>query len=106
MADYQLGFATRLRKSPYYIVQTTKSTGMCGWFVFTMDSFKSNKLELPRYSDKYRPSVEAQPTLKRKDLNEAFFPPAIFDMYFNPKKKRKGVHISLLVLTGLAHGWR
>ena len=32
MADYQLGFATRLRKSPYYIVQTTKSTGMCGWF--------------------------------------------------------------------------
>ena len=29
MADYQLGFATRLRKSPYYIVQTAKSTGMC-----------------------------------------------------------------------------
>ena len=66
-----------------------------------MGCFKLNELELPRYSDKYRPSVEAQPTLKRKDLNEAFFPPAIFDMYFNPKKKRKGVHFSLLVLPDL-----
>ena len=66
-----------------------------------MDCFKLDELELPRYSDKYRPSVEAQPTLKRKDLNEAFFPPAIFDMYFNPKKKRKGVHFSLLVLPDL-----
>ncbi|KAG6828821.1 hypothetical protein H0H92_006646 [Tricholoma furcatifolium] len=37
------------------------------------------------------PSVAAQPTLKRKDLNEAFFPPGIWDAYFNPKKKRKNV---------------
>ncbi|GLB42221.1 putative DNA-directed RNA polymerase III subunit Rpc31 [Lyophyllum shimeji] len=51
---------------------------------------KPNRLaKLPRYSDKYRPSVAAQPTLKRKDLNEAFFPPLIFDSYFNPKRKRK-----------------
>ncbi|RDB27919.1 hypothetical protein Hypma_002232 [Hypsizygus marmoreus] len=71
IADLQIGFATRLRKSPYYIVEKTKSN------------------ELPRYSDKYRPSVSAQPTLKRKDLNEAFFPPIIFESYFNPKKKRK-----------------
>ncbi|KAG6860153.1 hypothetical protein C0995_015076 [Termitomyces sp. Mi166 len=51
---------------------------------------KPNRLaKLSRYSDKYRPSVAAQPTLKRTDLNEAFFPPGIFDSYFNPKKKRK-----------------
>ncbi|KAG6918375.1 hypothetical protein DXG01_015027 [Tephrocybe rancida] len=73
VAEIQIGFANRLRKSPYYVVEKTKST------------------ELPRYSDKYRPSVAAQPTLNRKDLNEAFFPPIIFDSYFNPKKKRKAV---------------
>ncbi|KAH0581362.1 hypothetical protein H2248_012453 [Termitomyces sp. 'cryptogamus'] len=71
IADIQIGFADRLRKSAYYVVEKTKSS------------------ELPRYSDKYRPSVTAQPTLKRKDLNEAFFPPGIFDSYFNPKKRRK-----------------
>ncbi|KAG5642272.1 hypothetical protein DXG03_003321 [Asterophora parasitica] len=73
IADIQIGFASRLRKSQYYVVEKTKST------------------ELPRYSDKYRSSVSAQPTMKRKDLNEAFFPPNIFDSYFNPKKKRKVV---------------
>lgn len=46
--------------------------------------------ELPRYSDKYRPSVTSQPTLKRKDLFAPYFPPDIFEGYFNPKKKRKG----------------
>ncbi|KAG5635241.1 hypothetical protein H0H81_011957 [Sphagnurus paluster] len=73
IAELQMGFASRLRKSQYYVVEKTKST------------------ELPRYSDKYRPSVSAQPTLKRKDLNEAFFPPIIFESYFDPKKKRKPV---------------
>jgi len=71
IAELQMGFASRLRKSQYYVVERSKSS------------------ELPRYSDKYRPSVSAQPTLKRKELNEAFFPPVIFDTYFNPKKKRK-----------------
>ncbi|KAF8069040.1 DNA-directed RNA polymerase III, subunit Rpc31 [Lyophyllum atratum] len=73
IADIQIGFATRLRNSQYYVVEKSKTT------------------ELPRYSDKYRPSVSAQPTLKRRDLNEAYFPPTIFDSYFNPKKKRKVV---------------
>jgi DNA-directed RNA polymerase III subunit RPC7 len=47
-------------------------------------------IELPRYSDKYRPSPASQPTLKKKDLHQPFFPPEIFDGYFNPKKKRRG----------------
>ncbi|EKM77355.1 hypothetical protein AGABI1DRAFT_43505 [Agaricus bisporus var. burnettii JB137-S8] len=69
--DLQLGFIKRLRESPYYIVERTKSN------------------ELPRYSDKYRPSLGSQPMLKKKDLNPDFFPREVFEDYFNPKKKRK-----------------
>ncbi|KAJ7037920.1 DNA-directed RNA polymerase III, subunit Rpc31 [Mycena alexandri] len=71
IAAYQIGFAQRMRKSAYYVVEATKST------------------DLPRYSDKYRPSVASQPTLKKKDLYAPYFPPDIFEGYFNPKKKRK-----------------
>ncbi|KAI0355910.1 hypothetical protein OH77DRAFT_1402132 [Trametes cingulata] len=70
IAELQIGFATRLRNSAYYIVEPTKST------------------ELPRYSDKYRPSPASQPTLKRKDLHQPFFPQEVFEDYFNPKKKK------------------
>ncbi|CAL1699209.1 unnamed protein product [Somion occarium] len=77
IAELQLGFSARLRKSAYYITEPTKS------------------IELPRYSDKYRPSQASQPTLKRKDLHQPFFPQEIFEGYFNPKKRkitaRKGV---------------
>ncbi|KAJ3518918.1 hypothetical protein NM688_g9375 [Phlebia brevispora] len=72
IAELQIGFATRLRKSAYYIVEPTKST------------------ELPRYSDKYRPSQASQPTLRRQDLHQPFFPQEIFDGYFNPKKRKAG----------------
>ncbi|KAI0327584.1 hypothetical protein GY45DRAFT_1327473 [Cubamyces sp. BRFM 1775] len=70
IAELQIGFATRLRQSAYYLVETTKSS------------------ELPRYSDKYRPSLASQPTLKRKDLHQPFFPQEVFEDYFNPKKKK------------------
>ncbi|PCH35065.1 hypothetical protein WOLCODRAFT_106908 [Wolfiporia cocos MD-104 SS10] len=70
ICELQTGFATRLRKSAYYVVEPTKST------------------ELPRYSDKYRPSPASQPTLKRKDLHQPFFPQEIFEDYFNPKKRK------------------
>ncbi|EIW54986.1 uncharacterized protein TRAVEDRAFT_51114 [Trametes versicolor FP-101664 SS1] len=70
IAELQIGFATRLRNSAYYIVENTKTT------------------ELPRYSDKYRPSPASQPTLKRKDLHQPFFPQEIFEEYFNPKKRK------------------
>ncbi|KAF8512393.1 DNA-directed RNA polymerase III, subunit Rpc31 [Gautieria morchelliformis] len=68
---HQIDFENKMRASAYYIVESKKST------------------DLPRYSDKYRPTAAAQPTLKRKDLNPAFFPPEIFEGFFNPKKKRK-----------------
>lgn len=48
--------------------------------------------ELPRYSDKYRPSTTSQPALKRSELHAPFFPPEIFEAYFNPKKKSKGLN--------------
>ncbi|KAH9947533.1 DNA-directed RNA polymerase III, subunit Rpc31 [Amylocystis lapponica] len=70
ICELQMGFAARLRKSAYYIVESTKST------------------ELPRYSDKYRPSAASQPTLKRKDLHQPFFPQEIFEGYFNPKRRK------------------
>ncbi|KAJ8082889.1 hypothetical protein AAF712_003566 [Marasmius tenuissimus] len=68
ITQLQIGFARRLRNSKYYVVETAKNT------------------ELPKYSDKYRPSAAAQPKLKRQDLNSAFFPTEIFEGYFNPKK--------------------
>ncbi|KAI0090445.1 DNA-directed RNA polymerase III, subunit Rpc31 [Irpex rosettiformis] len=73
IADLQIGFTTRLRQSSYYIVEHTKST------------------ELPKYSDKYRPSTTSQPTLKRKDLHEPFFPKEVFEGYFNPRRKKTSV---------------
>ncbi|KAF9522792.1 DNA-directed RNA polymerase III, subunit Rpc31 [Crepidotus variabilis] len=71
IAELQLSYAARLRRSPYYVIERTKTT------------------ELERYSDKYRPSVASQPTLKRKDLHEPFFPKEILEDYFNPKRKKK-----------------
>ncbi|KAK7462922.1 hypothetical protein VKT23_007502 [Stygiomarasmius scandens] len=71
IAASQIGFATRMKRSAYYIVEQEKST------------------ELPRYSDKYRPSSASQPKLQRTDLHAPFFPPEIFDAHFNPKKKPK-----------------
>ncbi|KAF8549601.1 hypothetical protein OG21DRAFT_1488395 [Imleria badia] len=74
--ELQTGFITRLRKSPYYVVETVKSN------------------ELERYSDKYRQTPASLPALKRKELHALFFPSEIFDGYFNPKKKRKGCVLS------------
>jgi DNA-directed RNA polymerase III subunit RPC7 len=51
-------------------------------------------LDLPRYSDKYRPSASSQPTLKRKDFHAPFFPKGLFEDYFNPKSKRKETQTS------------
>ncbi|THH19276.1 hypothetical protein EW146_g1852 [Bondarzewia mesenterica] len=71
ICERQIGFATRLKTSAYYVTEPTKST------------------ELERYADRYRPSAAARPTLKRKDLHQPFFPQNVFEEYFNPKKKRK-----------------
>ncbi|KAH9478389.1 hypothetical protein JR316_0008843 [Psilocybe cubensis] len=71
IARLQLGFASRLRKSQYYVVERTKTS------------------ELERYSDKYRPSAVSQPTLKRKDLHAPFFPSEVLEDYFNPKRKKR-----------------
>ncbi|KAK0452294.1 hypothetical protein EV421DRAFT_1768179 [Armillaria borealis] len=70
MCQYQIGYATRLKQSAYYIVETAKSK------------------ELPKYSDKYRLSSATQPKLKRKDLHQEFFPKDIFEDYFNPRRKK------------------
>ncbi|KAF6764188.1 DNA-directed RNA polymerase III, subunit Rpc31 [Ephemerocybe angulata] len=72
-ADLQLGLISRLKDSQYYIVEKTRSNG------------------LPRYSDKYRPSLTSQPALKRKELHAPFFPSELLEDYFNPKRRKKTV---------------
>ncbi|KAH6918131.1 DNA-directed RNA polymerase III, subunit Rpc31 [Coprinopsis sp. MPI-PUGE-AT-0042] len=67
ITELQLGIVSRLRTSQYYITEQVKST------------------DLPRYSDKYRPSINNQPSLKRKDLHAPFFPPSLLEEYFNPR---------------------
>ncbi|KAF9233357.1 DNA-directed RNA polymerase III, subunit Rpc31 [Melanogaster broomeanus] len=80
ICELQTGFAARLGRSAYYVVETIKSS------------------DLERYSDKYRQFPASQPTLKRKDLHAPFFPPEILEGYFNPRKKRKGQHNAFLNL--------
>ncbi|KAF8348638.1 DNA-directed RNA polymerase III, subunit Rpc31 [Amanita rubescens] len=71
VAQLQIAIATRLKSSPYYVVERTKST------------------ELRRYSDKYRPSAASRSTLQRSKLHAPFFPTEIFEDYFNAKRKKK-----------------
>jgi len=71
ICELQIGFENRLRRSAYYVTESTRST------------------DLERYSDKYHVAAGARPTLKRKDLHQPFFPQEVFEDYFNPKKKRK-----------------
>ncbi|TFY80077.1 hypothetical protein EWM64_g3928 [Hericium alpestre] len=73
IAELQLGFEDRLRNSAFYIIETTKTD------------------ELERYSDKYRPSAATRPKLKESDFNKDFFPPELFESFFHPKRKRRGV---------------
>ena len=91
IAELQIGFATRLRQSAYYIIEQTKSTGkrLRSGNVDT-PTHQIRSVDLPRYSDKYRPSPATQPTLKRKDLHQPFFPQEIFEDYFNPKRRKTG----------------
>ncbi|KZV92656.1 hypothetical protein EXIGLDRAFT_740282 [Exidia glandulosa HHB12029] len=70
IARLQVEYRERIRRSAYYIVEVQKST------------------ELPRYSDKYRTEAN-RPRLRKDDLNPAFFPPEVFDAYFNPKKRKR-----------------
>ncbi|KIY47362.1 hypothetical protein FISHEDRAFT_74665 [Fistulina hepatica ATCC 64428] len=73
IAQTQIGFATRLRSSQYYLTEITKSDN------------------LEKYSDRFLNTAKERPTLKRKGLNPEFFPSDIFETFFNPKKKAKHV---------------
>ena len=89
IVELQQGFVDRLRKSAYYLVETTKTDGMLS-SAFHICPVLNLEQDLPRYSDKYRPSPASQPNLRRKDLHQPFFPQEIFEDYFTPKRKRKG----------------
>ncbi|VDC00194.1 unnamed protein product [Peniophora sp. CBMAI 1063] len=70
ICEIQSTFTERLRKSAYWVVEPRKAS------------------DLEHYSDRHRPELAAQPTLKRKELHEPFFPPDVFEGYFNPKRRR------------------
>jgi len=91
ICQLQNGFATRLRRSKYYIVEPTKTNGKGSESPNIIRHLIESELE--RYSDRYRPSLASQPVLKRADFNPAFFPPEIFEDYFSPRRKRKGMVI-------------
>lgn len=88
-------FERQMRASPYYIVEPKVSTGMFCLLKYHGPVYKLTgiSIDIPRYSDKYRPSLNTHPTLKRSQLNPEFFPSEIFEGYFNPKKKRKGMSV-------------
>ncbi|KAF8761686.1 DNA-directed RNA polymerase III subunit Rpc31 [Rhizoctonia solani] len=81
----QEGVAMRLRASPYYIVEPQKKEGR---FDYIHAEPRFNALaEQTRYSDKFLKST-VPIKLQAKDLNPAFFPPDLWDAYFNPKKRK------------------
>lgn len=44
-------------------------------------------IELERYSDRFKPAAKTRPLLSQEILNKEFFPPALWEAYFNQKKK-------------------
>lgn len=91
IAGLQLAYAARMRKSQYYIVERSKTTGEWMQLIpyFILPQLTRLTSELERYSDKYRPSVASQPSLKRKELHAPFFPTEVLEDYFNPKRRKK-----------------
>jgi len=72
ICQLQVGVATRLRNSAYYIMEDKSAH------------------ELERYSDRFRPTARSRPTLPPNFLNKDFFPASIWEDHFNPKKKATG----------------
>ncbi|KAI9428359.1 hypothetical protein H4582DRAFT_2092501 [Lactarius indigo] len=70
-------------RSAYYVTEVVKSA------------------ELERYADKYRPAATLQPKLERRDLHQPFFPPEVFEAYFDSKKRRKEKAIKRINLDDL-----
>ncbi|KAG8853643.1 hypothetical protein FRB96_008060 [Tulasnella sp. 330] len=67
----QVGFAERLRHSPYYIMSDKKED------------------ELERYSDRFKPTARTQPILRQDILNKDFFPASLWEAHFNPKTPKR-----------------
>ena len=86
----------KLRTSQYYVVEKTKTNGTSakrGTIHTRCTHPQPSSPELPRYSDKYRPTLVSQPTLKRKELHAPFFPTDLLEGYFNPKRRKTGYYL-------------
>jgi len=74
ICKYQMGFADRLKKSAYYLV----------------DGGKDNKInQVPRFSDKYNIVLKKRPKLDPSVLEPSLFPKAIWEEYFETGKSSK-----------------
>ncbi|CCA77170.1 related to RPC31-DNA-directed RNA polymerase III [Serendipita indica DSM 11827] len=74
VCKYQDGFAERFRKSPYYLIDTSKAD-------------KTNRVA--RYSDRYNITTVKHPTLDASNLDRKMFPKAIWDQYFEGRDAQK-----------------
>ncbi|KAK0553795.1 hypothetical protein OC846_000443 [Tilletia horrida] len=88
-AQYQLDFMREQRQSPYWTVQKEKKTQ-----------------GLVRYSDKYRPTEQEQPSLKTVKMNKDFFPADIWDSYMEGvvRKERATARLNNQARAGGAAG--
>ena len=89
VCELQSLLTDKLRKSAYWVVEARKANGVCPSELVSIEYTDYLLPDLEHYSDRHRPELTAQPALKRKDLHEPFFPPDVFEGYFNPKKRRR-----------------
>lgn len=83
----QVALALRLRNSAYYEMEDKKADGKAYILRPTLWGLSSPLVELERYSDRFKPAAKTRPLLSQEILNKEFFPPALWEAYFNQKKK-------------------
>lgn len=104
-----MGFAERLKRSPYYLVDTAKSQKPSRQYsIFNIqysDTFITRRLticlldQVQRYSDRYNVVATKRPTLEAKDFEQKLFPKNVWTDYFEGKSQ----YSTLLSRTILYH---
>jgi DNA-directed RNA polymerase III subunit RPC7 len=93
----QLGFADRLKQSPYYLKEVEKNLGILDSQIYLPTSNlpqhdlnflcrHSYPADILRYSDKYKPTAKKRPPLETAPLDQKFFPKEIWEDFFAAEK--------------------
>ncbi|PWN98406.1 hypothetical protein FA09DRAFT_360148 [Tilletiopsis washingtonensis] len=72
-AQHQLEMLASMKTSPYWPREDEKKTGV----------------ELPRYSDRYRPEEQSTPSLNSVRLQKEMFPAAVWKSYMEGEERRE-----------------